>query len=144
MIQVRVFGETALETLLKSGASSSGPPAEHRDVEKQTADALSLLHNLLPREPADYLSQKAYLPEDSLKFVASLVADLVHSRNYSDKAVWNRCVSTYMKPWFGDEKAAAFTETVRSDLHAVDKVRFHAFCTCVKFHSISFPRASTP
>lgn len=130
--------------MLKSGASSSGPPAEHRDVEKQTADALTLLHNLLPQEPADYLSQKAYLPEDSLKFVASLVADLVHSRNYSDKAVWNRCVSTYMKPWFGDENAAAFTETVRSDLHAVDKVRFHAFCGYVRSHSISFRRASTP
>lgn len=144
MIQVRVFGETALETLLKSGASSSGPPAEHRDVEKQTADALTLLRNLLPQKPADYLSQKSYFPEDSLKFVASLVADLVHSRNYSDKAVWNRCVSIYMKPWFGDEKAAAFTETVRSNLHAVDKVRFHAFCTCGMFHFLSFRRASTP
>lgn len=122
--EVRVFGETALETLLKSGASSSGPPAEHRDVEKQTADALTLLRNLLPQKPADYLSQKSYFPEDSLKFVASLVADLVHSRNYSDKAVWNRCVSIYMKPWFGDEKAAAFTETVRSNLHAVDKSKY--------------------
>lgn len=120
--EVRAFAEASLKTLLKSGASINGPPSTHRDIKGQTAEALS---TLLSQLPVDLLSGKApkySLLAKSLEFQASLVADLIYSRNFDDKAIWGRCVGAYMVVWSDAERAATFGEAVRLHYLAIDKV----------------------
>ncbi|KAJ7902017.1 P-loop containing nucleoside triphosphate hydrolase protein [Mycena olivaceomarginata] len=129
--EVRAFGEAALETLLKSGASTSGPPTEHRDVEGQTAEALNALLTLLPEDvafasptsPNGPRTPKYSLLARSLAFQSSLVADLVHERQFGDKKVWQRCVGIYLGPWTSPEQGSAFGEAVRSHFHAIEKAK---------------------
>lgn len=61
-----------------------------------------------------------------LDFQASLVADLVHVRQFDNKAVWHRCVGTYLTPWLsGDADAAkAFTDTVLSHFLSIDQAKY--------------------
>ncbi|TFK44422.1 P-loop containing nucleoside triphosphate hydrolase protein [Crucibulum laeve] len=130
--EVRAFGETALKTLLKSGASSSGPPSTHRDVESETAVALTALRTLLPGQlaapspgsPNGPPAAKYSLLEDSLSFQASLVADLAHARNFDDKSVWARCVGVYMAPWSDADQSVAYAEAVRSHFYAIDQSKY--------------------
>ncbi|KAF7361737.1 hypothetical protein MVEN_00517600 [Mycena venus] len=126
--EVRAFGEAALETLLKSGASTSGPPTTHRDVEGETAEALTALLTLLPEDvafvsptrPNGPRTPKYSLLARSLTFQSSLVADLVHDRQFGDKKIWHRCVGVYLEPWVGAEQGSAFGEAVRSHFHAIE------------------------
>ncbi|KAJ7200715.1 P-loop containing nucleoside triphosphate hydrolase protein [Mycena rebaudengoi] len=128
---VRAFGDAALETLLKSGASTSGPPITHRDVEGETAEALSTLLTLLPKQvaivaptsPNGPHTPKYSLLAQSLTFQSSLVADLVHERKFGDKTVWRRCVGVYLDPWLDTEQGTAFGETVRSHFDAIEKAK---------------------
>ncbi|KAF8973154.1 hypothetical protein BDZ97DRAFT_1779739 [Flammula alnicola] len=131
--EVRAFGDAALKTLLKSGASSSGPPPAHRDVDAETAGALSTLKTILPQElaiaspssPNGPKSPKYPTLETSLEFVAALVADLVYARKFSDPATWNRCVGLYMSVWLNDEKkSSAFTEAVLAHYLAIDQSKY--------------------
>ncbi|KAL0068769.1 [NU+] prion formation protein 1 [Marasmius tenuissimus] len=129
--EVRAFANTALETLMKAGASRNGPPVTPRDVEGETKEAEGTLLTLLPeelRDPATSSANGPYKPKysqlaRSLRYQASLVADLVHNRRFYDKDVWNRCVGVYMKPWSKDDGATTFAEAVRSHLLAVDKAK---------------------
>ncbi|KAF8894076.1 P-loop containing nucleoside triphosphate hydrolase protein [Infundibulicybe gibba] len=129
--EVRAFGESALQTLLKSGASTAGPPQTHRNVTAEAAEVLSTLLTLLPQDlaitspksPNGPHMARFSLLRTSLEFQASLVADLIHARNFSDKAAWNRCVGSYMTPWLDTERGLAFAETVRSHFHAIDRSR---------------------
>lgn len=135
--EVRAFGEAALSTLLKSGASSSAPPPARRDTEGETAESLSTILTLLPHElvivspksPNGPHTPRHPLLSKSLEFEASLVADLVHFRRFSDKETWNRCAGVYLVPWLGNDKerAATFAEQLREHYHAIDQVRCHLF-----------------
>ncbi|KAF9244944.1 P-loop containing nucleoside triphosphate hydrolase protein [Melanogaster broomeanus] len=128
--EVRAFGETALNTLLKSGASSNETPRT-RDLDAETADTYKTLLSLLPTnlvvvsaaEPNQPSAANHPLLALSLQFGASMVADLVYHRRLEDKPQWNRCIGVYMKPWFGEDGAAKFAERVRSHFHAVDQAK---------------------
>ncbi|KAG2015782.1 multidrug resistance protein 1 [Coprinopsis cinerea AmutBmut pab1-1] len=127
--EVRAFGQSALETLLKSGASASGPPPEHRDIETEIKDVLVALRTLLPEElrspspnsPNAPSEVKYSLLESSLKFAASLAADLVHDRRFTDQNAWNRCIGVYMSLWIEKPQAEAFAEAARAHFHAIDQ-----------------------
>ncbi|EPS97712.1 hypothetical protein FOMPIDRAFT_66732 [Fomitopsis schrenkii] len=132
--EVRAFAETALDTLLKSGASKDAPPPTKRDVEGETSAALNALLTLLP-EGLAVASANApngpRTPRDSLltqvlDFQASLVADLVHDRRFDNKSIWHRCVGTYLTPWLsgGADAAKAFTESVLSHFLAIDQAKY--------------------
>ncbi|KAJ7497547.1 P-loop containing nucleoside triphosphate hydrolase protein [Mycena latifolia] len=135
--EVRAFGESALETLLKSGASSSGPPSTSRDVEGETAAALSALLTYLPREvafvsptsPNGPHTPKYSLLARSLTFQSSLVADLVHERQLGDTKVWHRCVGVYLEPWTTAEQGSAFGEAVRSHFYAIEQAKHKQVAT---------------
>jgi elongation factor 3 len=118
-----------LNTLHKSGASSSGQPPAPRNIESDTADVFSALVTLLPNDlmvesptvPNGPTARNSLLTR-SLEFQASLVVDIVHARNFSDKTIWDRCVAAYAGPWFGREDGLKFAETVRSHFLAIDQV----------------------
>ncbi|THH14243.1 hypothetical protein EW146_g6065 [Bondarzewia mesenterica] len=128
--EVRAFAEAALGTLAKSGASASGPPPVHRDVEGELASARETILSLLP----DGLLHTAEKPSKATEplfalvvdFEASLVADLVHARRFGDKASWNRCVGVYTGPWLPEngQDGAGFTEKVREHFHAIEKAKY--------------------
>ncbi|KAJ7268806.1 P-loop containing nucleoside triphosphate hydrolase protein [Mycena haematopus] len=129
--EVRAFGEAALETLLKSGASSSGSAPAHRDVEAETAEALAALLTLLPEDiafvsptsPNGPRTPKYSLLARSLTFQSSLVADLVHEHQFTDKKIWDRCVGVYLVPWTNTERGSVFGEAVRSHFHAIEQAK---------------------
>jgi len=128
--QVRAFGDAALKTLLKSGASSSGPPPAHRDVDAETAEVLSTLQTMLPVQlsagvssaPNGPMQPKYSILESFLEFQAGLVADLIHSRNFRDTRPWHRCVASYMSLWLGEAQSIAFAEAVLAHFLAIDQV----------------------
>lgn len=118
--------------MAKSGASSSGPPPKHRDIDAEVAAAFITLQNSLP-EALAVASSSANSPkpryiilEISLKFQASLVADLVFARTFNDAQTWHRCVGQYMSVWLDDEQAGAFTDSLRMHYLAIDKVQGYA------------------
>jgi elongation factor 3 len=127
-----------LSTLQKSGASSSGLPPTRRNIESETADAFSALVTLLPSDlliispatPNGPHTPNHPLLVKSLEFQASLVADIVHARNFDDRKIWNRCVAVYVDPWLGREDGSKFSETVREHFLAIDKV----FCSYFVMH----------
>lgn len=114
-----------------------------RNFDRETSEALSTLHTLIPADVATIAgissavlntsraSQRDLLGE-SLEFQATLVADLVYARKFDDKATWNRCVGVYLTIWTDTETGAAFSETLRSHYHAIDqaghKVIFLSIC----------------
>ncbi|KAJ3989849.1 P-loop containing nucleoside triphosphate hydrolase protein [Lentinula detonsa] len=129
--EVRAFGETALETLLKSGASSKVQPAESRDLDSQIKDALSALLVLLPEDLRDPSSpvNGPYIPKysllgRSLEFQSSLVADLVNGRQFSDADTWARCIGLFMKGWTDPQQSSRFSEAVREHFFAIDKANY--------------------
>ncbi|KAJ7079100.1 P-loop containing nucleoside triphosphate hydrolase protein [Mycena belliarum] len=129
--EVRAFGESALETLLKSGASTSGPPLTSRDVEGETSVALSALLTFLPSEvafvsptsPNGPHTPRYSLLARSLTFQSSMVADLVYERQFGDVKVWQRCVGVYLEPWVGVEQGSAFAKAVLSHFSTIDQVK---------------------
>lgn len=127
--EVRAFGQTALDTLLKAGASTSGsPPA--RDISKEVVDIVAVLLTLLPTdlinpsstEPNGSPSARHPLVNQSLQFQGSMVADLVYNRRFRDTEVWKRCIGVYMTSWLGEEGSATFAESARAHFYAVDQV----------------------
>ncbi|KAH8107919.1 P-loop containing nucleoside triphosphate hydrolase protein [Cristinia sonorae] len=132
--EVRAFAESSLNILLKAGASKDGPPPPQRDLEAEKNAILASLLTLLPAELA-YDSATApngpHVPRhpllaQNLDFSASLVADLVFGRKFSDAEAWNRCIGTYVAPWSKDdaERATQFAETVRQHFWAIDKAKY--------------------
>ncbi|KAF8558036.1 hypothetical protein OG21DRAFT_1456501 [Imleria badia] len=127
--EVRAFAETALNTLLKSGASSGGtPPA--RDLDTEAAEIFKILLTLLDdnlvvqsaTEPNQPSATRHTLLTSSLQFQASMIVDLVYQKRF-EKSQWNRCVGLYMKPWLGEDEATKFAEKVRSHLHTVEQAK---------------------
>lgn len=135
ILQVRAFGDAALMTLLKSGASSSGPPPSHRSIDEETFEVVLTLKTLLPDEltltsPAGPKTSKTpqyTLLTTSLNFQAALVADLVHDRKFDDIQTWDRCIGVYMTAWLDERRGTAFAESVRKHYLAIDRVRVFDF-----------------
>jgi len=125
--EVRAFAEGALKTLLKSGASTNGSPPTNRDIQIETAEALSTLLFYLPGDLLSDKRPKYSLLVKSLEFQSLLVADLVSKRNFSDVAVWTRCVGVYMSVWLDNNRGTEFAEAVRLHYHAIDKVGRHYY-----------------
>ncbi|KAH9931115.1 P-loop containing nucleoside triphosphate hydrolase protein [Epithele typhae] len=131
--EVRAFAETALTTLLKSGASKDGPPPAHRDIPAETAQVLATLLTLLPEDlaiisadaPNGPHTPRHPLLKQVLEFSAGLVADLVYARKFSDAAVWQRSLGALVQPWFsnGSTDAIKFTEQVRAHFQAADEAK---------------------
>lgn len=129
--EVRAFAQAALDTLIKSGASKSGPPPEHREIEQETKVILDAMHSLLPEDistpslssPNGPREVKFSLLESSLKFSASLVVDLVHGREFADRSAWQRSIGVYMSAWVDKSQAEAFAESVRAHFHAIDQAK---------------------
>ncbi|KAG6866734.1 hypothetical protein C0991_011393 [Blastosporella zonata] len=111
--EVRAFGETALKTLLKAGASANGPPSTHRDIEGESAAALSTLVSHLPLDLLSNGAPKYTLLVKSLDLQASMVADLVAARNFNDNATWKRCVGVYLTVWTDEATATDFGEAAK-------------------------------
>ena len=113
----------------KSGASSSGPPPKHRDIDAEVAAAFITLQDFLPEalvtasSSANSLKPRYLILEISLKFQASLVADLVFGRTFNDAQTWHRCVGQYMSVWLNDEQAVTFVDSLRMHYLAIDQVR---------------------
>ena len=130
--EVRAFGESALDVLLKAGASKDGPPPPQRDLDIEKAAALSFILTLLPADlalvsvatPNGPHTPRHPLLAQSLDFSAALVSDLVHFRNFTDAVVWNRCLGVYVTPWIKEDPEAGnnFAEAVRQHFWAIDKV----------------------
>ncbi|KDR75244.1 hypothetical protein GALMADRAFT_98552 [Galerina marginata CBS 339.88] len=130
--EVRAFADTTLKTLLKSGASSSGPPPVHRDVAAEASEALATLKTILPQElsagpifsPNAPKRPKYAGLETSLVFQADLVADLVSARKYQDEKAWNRCIAVYMGIWLDSFESSAFADAVLSHYLAIDRSKY--------------------
>lgn len=138
--EVRAFGDAALKTLLKSGASASGPPPIHRDIDAEAREALATLKTILPEQLAKDGASSGNAPktpkfqglEISLAFQAEMVADLVYARNFHDPAAWKRCVAKYMSIWLDEALSSAFAEDVLGHYLAIDRVSIF-FIVC--YHS---------
>ncbi|KAL5485081.1 NEW1 [Sanghuangporus weigelae] len=120
--EVRAFAESAHKTLMKAGASASGPPPI-RDVERETWTVKAEMNTMLP--PSLQNQQESTL-STSLDFQAGLVADLIYFRKFSDKDVWNRSIASFIEPWFStsSEDAARYAESVRQHYESIDRARF--------------------
>lgn len=123
--EVRAFAETALNTLLKSGASADGPPTNHRDIAGETTAALFTLVSQLPSSLLSNGAPKSPLLDKSLNFQASMVADLVAARSFNDIEAWRRCVGVYMTLWIDRDAATAFAEAIRVHYYEIDQVSAH-------------------
>jgi elongation factor 3 len=129
--EVRAFGETALETLLKSGASATGTPPPLRNIDAEAVETYFALTNMLPTEllitspatPNGPHSPRHPLLSTTLRCQARLVADLVVARAFQDESKWKRCVGVYMKPWLQEEGAEAYALAVRSHFQAIDNAK---------------------
>ena len=91
---------------------------------------LITLQNLLPEvlvipsSVANTPKQARYIIlEISLNFQASLVVDLVFTRNFHDAQAWHRCVGQYMSVWLNDAQAVTFADGLRMHYLAIDQVR---------------------
>lgn len=119
-----------MNTLIKAGASKDGPPPPQRNIAEETASVTAAILTLLP---GDFVIVSASLPNGphtprhpllaaTVDFAATLAADLIHARSFSDSKQWKRCVGVYFDPWMsgaGEE----FGEQVRQHFHAIDKAK---------------------
>lgn len=126
--EVRAFGETALQTLAKAGASADAPPPKKRDVEGETKEAMEAIVKFLPDELLEPTRSAQRVPAEPLlkqtvEFEAALVADLVGQKKFTDTAAWNRCVGVYTGPWLESKDGTAFAEELREHFNAIEKVR---------------------
>lgn len=123
--EVRAFGDAALDTLKKAGASSTGdiPPA--RDITSQTADARKELLGLHPQALASGGEPALPTFAQILDFESGLVADLVFAKRFQGKAAWKRCIGVYSGPWLSPNDgpdSTTFAESVREHFYSIEKV----------------------
>ncbi|KAH8993307.1 P-loop containing nucleoside triphosphate hydrolase protein [Lactarius hatsudake] len=123
--EVRAFAEGALNTLQKAGASSGADALPPRDVTAEVIIARKALSGLLlGKSGGSPSAQDPYLAI-VLDFTASLVADLVYKKRYSDKSVWRRCVGVYVAPWLPNVRdgGTAFAELICKHFHAIERAK---------------------
>jgi len=110
--------------LQKAGASSGVYALPPRDVTAEVILARKALTELLLEKAGNSLpAQDPYLAV-VFDLMATLVADLVYEKRYSDKNVWRGCVGVYMAPWLPDGKdgGTAFAELVCKHFYAIERV----------------------
>ncbi|KAI9449405.1 P-loop containing nucleoside triphosphate hydrolase protein [Lactarius psammicola] len=123
--EVRAFAEGALNTLQKAGASSGADALPPRDVTAEVINARKALTELLLGKAGGSLSAQDPYLAIVLDFTASLVADLVYKKRYSDKNIWRSCVGVYIGPWLpnGRDGGTAFAELVCKHFHAIERAK---------------------
>ena len=135
--EVRNFASAAHATLLKAGASSGAVPPLPRDVATETQEVESQLLALLPPEVVTFSPNEPSIPRapfhpifsQSLHFASTLIANLLFTSQYTDAAVWKRCVGVYLGPYLhhytgsDDPGGAAFAESARNHFYAIFKAR---------------------
>ncbi|EKM54478.1 uncharacterized protein PHACADRAFT_258349 [Phanerochaete carnosa HHB-10118-sp] len=131
--EVRAFAETALNTLLKAGASKDGPPPPQRNIEEETKSVSAAILTLLSQDlviVSASMHNGPHTPRHpllaaSIYFASTLAADLAHTRRFTDSKQWYRCVGIYFNPWFpaDQQSGEAFGEQVRQHFHAIDKAK---------------------
>lgn len=85
-----------MNTLQKAGASSGVDALLPRDVTAEVVIAWKALTELLLEKAGGSLSAQDPYLAITLDFMASLVADLVYKKRYSDKNVWRGRVGVYI------------------------------------------------
>ncbi len=126
---------------MKAGASKGGPPPTERNLVEEIETVYTTLLTLLPQDlvvisaqsPNGPHTPKHPLLADILRFVSSLVADLVHKRLFSDAATWKRCLGVYLNGWYphGSEDGLHLGEQIRQHFLAVDKVSTSLVPSCI-------------
>lgn len=135
--EVRAFAEGALNTLQKAGASSGVDALPPRDVTAEVVIARKALTELLLEKAGGSLSvQDPYLTI-VLDLTASLVADLVYKKRFTDKNVWRGYVGVYVAPWLPDGRdgGTAFAELVCKHFYAIEKAK-HAHANDVDLDGV--------
>lgn len=124
--KVRAFAESAYNTLMKAGASKTGPPPSTRDVAEDSSTAKTTMISMLPAGLQAATETMSLTFGVSLELQAALVAELVFGRQFSDRASWGRAIGSFMHPWLSDddEAGARYTETVRQHFEAIDRAKF--------------------
>ncbi|KAH9058805.1 P-loop containing nucleoside triphosphate hydrolase protein [Lactarius vividus] len=123
--EVRAFAEGALNTLQKAGASSGADALPPRDVTAEVIIARKALSELLLGKAGGSLSAQDPYLAIVLDFTASLVADLIYKKRYSNKNVWHSCVGVYVAPWLPNVRdgGTAFAELVCKHFHAIERAK---------------------
>lgn len=121
--EVRAFAEGALNTLQKAGASSGAEALPPRDVTAEVIIARKTVSDLLLEKAGGSLSAQDPHLAIALDFTASVVADLVYKKRYSDKNVWRARVGVYMAPWLpnGKDGGAELAELVCKHFYAIER-----------------------
>ncbi|KAF8268641.1 P-loop containing nucleoside triphosphate hydrolase protein [Lactarius quietus] len=121
--EVRAFAEGALNTLQKAGASSGAEALPPRDVTAEVIIARKTLTELLLEKAGGSLSAQDPHLAIALDFTASLVADLVYKKRYSDKNVWRGRVGVYMAPWLpnGKDGSTELAELVCKHFYDIER-----------------------
>ncbi|THH07494.1 hypothetical protein EW145_g3336 [Phellinidium pouzarii] len=124
--EVRAFAESAYNTLIKAGASKTGPPPPTRNITEETSSAKSDLISLLPSHVKCDRKHLESTLNTSLEFQAGLVADLISYRKLSDKDAWNRSTGSFILPWLSNkpEEASKFSESVRQHYEAIESAKY--------------------
>lgn len=124
--QVRAFAETALSTLIKSGASATAPPPTPRDYVAEANVVRAVIRNLFPPEALPATADSPSGPFSlTVDFVSSLLGDLIHDSKLNDSEAWNKCAGTYLDPWLRstDETGESLAEKLRLHFLEIDLVR---------------------
>ncbi|KAF8335745.1 P-loop containing nucleoside triphosphate hydrolase protein [Cantharellus anzutake] len=129
--EVRTFASSALKTLLGAGASKTAQPPPDRDIAEEVLSVvrtmtLDLPQNLFTPSPND--SQLPPIPShplfnQSLRFSARLVAELVHNKDFMDPSPWKQAIDVYLQPWVSGNGAEAelVSESIRKRFWDAEK-----------------------
>jgi len=124
--QVRAFAETALSTLIKSGASASAPPPTPRDYAAEANVVRAVIRNMFPLEALPATADSPSGPFGlTVDFVSSLLGDLIHDGKFNHPEAWNKCAGTYLDPWLRstDKTGASLAEKLRLHFLEINQVR---------------------
>ena len=131
---MRAFAETALGTLIKSGASATAPPPTSRDYAAEANAVRTVIRNMLPREALPTTADSTTGPFSlTVDFASSLLGDLIHDGKFNRSEAWNECAGIYFDPWLRgtDETGASLAEKLRLHFLEIDQVR------CVEIEYLS-------
>jgi len=123
---VRAFAETALSTLIKSGASTTAPPPTPRDYAAEANVVRTVIRNLFPPEALPATADSPSGPFSlTVDFVSSLLGDLIHHGKLDDSEAWNKCAGIYLDPWLRstDKTGASLADNLRLHFVEIDLVR---------------------
>jgi hypothetical protein len=110
--------------LQKAGASSGADALPPRDVTAEVVIARQTVSELLLEKAGGSLSAQDPHLAIALDFTATLVADLVYKKRYSDKNVWRGCVGVHMAPWLpnGKDGGTELAELVCKHFYDIERV----------------------